>query len=146
MVSGQRILSHQRDVARHCRKRDIGEDGLPSEDAYLIRADRGESFLSTNWCEYFHLSDRQTQIDGVITSLRAKRTVRSGEFIVILNVGVAITSCASCLGVTLQFTVLGEPGDPSHTGIFGYTEVNNAGIALVLASSVNVCDVHRVQT
>ena len=43
--------------------------------------------------------------------------------------------------MALRFVVLGESHDPSHTGIYGYTE-HNAKTAAVLAKSVNPDEVY----
>ena len=78
--------------------------------------------------------------------MRVKRTVQRGEFIAVLNIGSATVSCNSHLGIDLQFITQGGIDDPSHTGIFGYTDDDNAKVALELAKSVNPSDVYRVET
>lgn len=102
-------------VARYCRPRDISH-GRISRDAFLLRT--GEQFLSVNWLEHFHESDRTIQISGVRNALSGKgfRVNRHGR-LAVLNVGAAIRRVSD---MPLRFVPLGTPGDPSHTGIFGY--------------------------
>ena len=138
----QRELLPSHTVARYCRKRDIAEDGIPMEGAFRLR--ENERYLSTNWLEYFHRADRSFQIACVIQSLSAKgRTVVNSASFAMLNVGAAIVVCKSRLGLDLQFVTLGEPDDPSHTGIYGYIE-HNAKAATVLAKSVDPNEVYPV--
>ena len=61
-----------------------------------------------------------------------------------MTVGTVIDSCKTSLGIGLQFWVLGELEDPSHTGIFGDLENYEARIAHTLAMSVGEDNVHRV--
>ena len=143
MVNWQGELESHNSVARHCRRRDVGNDGVPPPDVFLVRD--GEPYLSTNWCEYFHPSDRRVQVDGIVDSLRKKRTVKRGDGIIVLRVGPAIDACRTSLDIDLQFWVLGEFDDPSHTGIFGLFDEYKARIAHTLAMSVNEHDVHPVE-
>lgn len=137
----QQELSHNHNVARHCRKRDIGEDGTPMDGAFLLRAD--EPYLSTNWLEHFHPSDRHLQLNGVLQSLRGKRNVANNAFLSVLNVGIAVSACQKQLKLELRFVLLRESCDPSHTGIYGYAG-HNAKTAAVLAKSVNLDEVYPV--
>ena len=131
-------------VARHCRRRDIAADGLIEEGAFRLRP--GEEYLSTNWLEYFHDADRQSQIAGVRQALADKgfRVSRSASFAV-LNVGVAAAQCRNTLNLDIQFIALGEAHDPSHTGIFGYT-AQSATVAALLAASVDPNEVYPAAT
>ena len=91
-------------------------DGVPLADAFILRV--GERFLSANWLEHFHPSDRQSQISGVRNALESKgfRISSNGRFAV-LNVGVTTQQIDSA---RLRFVLLGQARDPSHTGVFGY--------------------------
>lgn len=129
-------LPERHHVARYCRARDM-VNGLPQENAFRLRS--GEEYLSTNWLEHFHGSDRQVQIAGVRTALTGKGfQIRPGTAFAILNVGAATTACKADLNVDIQFTVLGESHDPSHTGIFGYTaeDTDTAAVLAKLAREV----------
>ena len=93
----------------------------------------GEAFLSTNWLEHFHPSDRQLQVSGVCRTLEGKgfRVNPNGGFAV-LNVGVATQAVSSA---RLNFVLLGQTSDLSHVGVFGIPG-DHADIAVALAKSV----------
>ena len=124
-----RNLSDDHNVARYCSPRNI-VDGIPIPEAFKLRI--GETFLSANWLEYFHLTDRHLQLAGIRQTLQSKgfRLNRNGGF-AILNVG-SVTLAAS--DVELRFVLLGQPNDPSHTGIFNIP--NDSDIAVVMAKAV----------
>ena len=109
------------------------------DSAFELRL--GEEYLSTNWLEYFHGSDRDIQISGVKQALADKsfRIGRSSRFAV-LNVGVSVAACSDILNLNIQFIALGEAHDPSHTGIYGCADSVRA--AAVLAQSVNPNEIH----
>ena len=125
-----RSLSFEHNVARYCGPRNI-VNGRPLPEAFTLRA--GESFLSTNWLEHFHPSDRQVQVSGVRRTLEGKgfRVNRNGGFAV-LNVGVAVESVSVA---SLNFVLLEQGSDPSHVGVFGIPG-DHADIALSLAKAV----------
>lgn len=137
---GRRPLTDSHHVARYCRPRHIGSDGQPVPTAFLIRS--GETYLSTNWLERFHNSDRQTQIAGVRQALADKgfRVSRAGMFAV-LNVGAAVNACKTALDLDITVIALGESHDPSHAGIFGYTEYDT-NAADLLAKSVSPKEIY----
>ena len=125
-----RELSYEDNVVRYCAPRNI-VDGMPIPEAFKLRS--GEDFLSTNWLEYFHPSDRQLQISGVQRTLEDKgfRVNRNGGFAV-LNVE---TTSQRINNTRLNFVLLGQTSDPSHTGVFGIPE-DDADIAIAIAKSV----------
>lgn len=91
-----------------------------------------EEYLSTNWLEYFHDSDRQSQIVGVHQALTDKgfRVSPTGSFAV-LNVGSTVPTVRQARDLKIRFVNFGEPHDPSHTGIFGYNaEDTDTAVAL----------------
>ena len=134
----ERLAEHHH-IARHCRARDIA-NGMPRENAFRLRP--GEAYLSTNWPEYFHDSDRLAQIVSVRQALADKgfRVSRTGVFAV-LNVGAAVSACKMGRNLDVAIVALGEAHDPSHSGIFGYTEYDT-DIAALLAASVRLDEVH----
>ena len=139
----QHELSSDDHVVRHGRPRDIVSPGVLSSNAFLLRND--EPFLSTNWVEYFHPSDRGIQILAVRDSLIAKdRTVKPNDLFIVLNVGVATNSCKARLGLDLRFVTLGEPDDPSHTGIYGIVS-NLVNVASELAASVKPDEIYTAR-
>ena len=102
----------------------------------------GETYLSTNWLEYFDPVNRSRQIDGVRQTLVDKgRTVARSAYFAVLNVGLSIEMCQQESNLPVQFINLGESRDPSHTGIFGL--VNTPSLAAhTLAESVNPNEVY----
>ena len=80
-------------------------------------------YLSTAWLEYFHSTDRDVQMRGVAEALDAKLTLRPSGRIGVLNVGDAIQACQQQSRINIEVWLLGESDDPSHTGIYGYTDV-----------------------
>ncbi len=138
-VGPQEQLPNHHHVARHCRARDMA-DGIPRENAFRLR--QGEEFLSTNWLEHFHGSDRQVQIAGAQQALTDKGfRIRRNAAFAVLNVGAAMTACQSELNVNIRIAALGESRDPSHTGIFGYS-ANDTDVAAVLARQVKLEEVY----
>ena len=133
-----RLLGHHH-VARHCRARDM-VNGVPQENAFRLRP--GEEYLSTNWLEYFHDTARQSQISGVRQALAGKGfRVRRNAAFAVLNVGGAIAACKSDLNLDIHIIALGESHDPSHAGIFGYTE-DDTDVAALLARQVSLGEVY----
>ena len=131
-------LRFQHHVARYCRPRWV-VNGIVSRDAFLLR--EGEPFLSTNWLEYFHHSDRGVQISGVRAALAGKNfNIHPNGGFTVLNVGVATYLVWHFQRIPLEFRTLGQPGDLSHTGIFGYGHSNidpkSNDVAQSLAASV----------
>ncbi len=137
---GHRALEDSHHVARYCRPRDIGNDGRPVPAAFYLRS--GEEYLSTNWLEVFHDSERSLQIAGVLQALSDKgfRVSRNSAFAT-LNVGTTIAQCRNDLNVDIQSVALGESHDPSHTGIYGYV-AQNSEVAELLASLVSPQEVY----
>lgn len=140
----QRELSSSHSVARYCSKRRLGDDGLPLEEAFRLRVD--EVYVSTNWLECFHNSDRPFQIDCVRQSLIAKGfSVRPSARFAVLNVGTATAVCKNSLNLDIKFVLLDELDDPSHTGIYGLdlADDETQGLAAqVLAQSVLPAEVY----
>ena len=147
MVQGEPnhgALGPEQHVARYCRPRSIRADGTLAPAAFRLRP--GEEYLSTNWLEYFHDSHRLLQIVGVRQALVDKGfRVRPNASFAVLNVGAAVARCRSTLKFDIQFIALGEPHDPSHTGIFGYT-AQNAAVAALLAELVSPGEVYPAAT
>ena len=100
-------------VARHSRPRALLSDGSPARAAFMLRP--GEEYLSANWLEYFHQSDRTVQIAGVRRALVGKGfQLRRNARLAVLNAGTAAAAGHSALGITLRFVALDETTDPSH--------------------------------
>ena len=104
-----------------------------------------EDFFSTAWLEYFHRSDRCVQIEGVARAFDAKLTLRRSGRICVLNVGKAVLECREKIGVDIEIWLLGEADDPSHTGIFGYKDIETEpDTTEILARLVGIDDVYPV--
>ncbi len=139
----QRRLRPNQNVARQCRPRDIDQFDRPSANAFRLRSDK-EYYLSTNWLEYFHISDRSIQLPAIRQSLIDKhRTVKGNDYFVILNVEMAEVACKEVLGINLCFISFGGSIDPSHTGIYGMAS-DSANAAAELADTVMSSEVHKV--
>ncbi len=131
--NGNRDLSPDHHVARYCRPRDIA-NGIPRENAFVLRPN--EAYLSTNWLEHCHESNRSIQVSGVHRALTGKgfRITSSGAFAV-LNAGATAAACREERSLAIRLIRLGESRDPSHTGIYGY-EAGDTDTARTLAQSV----------
>ena len=128
--TGNIELLPDHNLARYCRPRNIA-GGVLSSDAFTLRD--GERFLSTNWLEYFHDTDRAIQMSGVRASLAGKGfDIRPGGGFAVVNIQLANQSVTR---VQLRFLLLGQRNDPSHAGIFGYT-ASDIDVAGDLAESV----------
>lgn len=104
-------------------------------------------YLSTAWLEYFHSTDRDVQMRGVAEALDAKLTLRPSGRIGVLNVGEAIQACQQQSRVNIEVWLLDESDDPSHTGIYGYKDVQfNLDPPAVLSRLVKSQDIFRVPT
>ena len=68
-------------------------------------------------------------------------SVRRTAFFVVLNVGTTVDLSRAELNQELRFVNLGEPHDPSHTGIYGMI-ANDTRAARLLAASVNQNEVY----
>ena len=114
------------------------------EEAFLLRPN--EEYVSTNWLEHFHSSDRLFQLTGVRQTLRDKgRDVRPSGSLVVLNVGASVAECSSKLNLDITFTVLGQSDDPSHTGIYGLEPLiddDRRNASGAMARTVTASEVH----
>ena len=137
--SGYGELPDSDSVARYCRPRTLLSNGRPARAAFMLRP--GEEYLSANWLEYFHAADRPAQLAGVRRALAGKgfRMSRAARFAV-LNVGAAVSSCQETLDTPIRFIALGDPRDPSHTGIYG--SAAHSAAAALLAATVAASDLY----
>ena len=104
----QRQLSSYHNVARYCRPKSLRPtDGLPSRDAFLLRP--REEYLSTNWLEYFHESERDVQLGNVRNLLSVKLAIASNGRLAVLNAGVAVALCQGKEQVDVRFFHSGRP-------------------------------------
>ncbi len=128
--TGNIELLPEHNLARYCRPRMVS-GGILSSDAFILRGE--ERFLSTNWLEYFHDTDRGIQMSGVRASLADKGfDIRPGGRFAVINIRLANQFVTR---VQLRFLLLGQRNDPSHAGIFGYT-TSDIDVAGDLSESV----------
>ena len=127
-------------VARYCKPSTIDESGLPMASAFAMR--HGEDHLSVNWLEYFD-SRTGVAIYRVREALAAKsfRLGQGGRF-ALQNVGTIKTAVKRHLGRSLHINHLPSKDDPSHAGVFGYTEVDFM-VAAEMRALVGPTDVRR---
>ena len=113
-------LLPEHSVARYCRPTYDVKAESSSSDAFILRLD--EQFLSTNWLEYFHDSDRQVQMfrcktlplpTRALTSISVNGRFASSER--------RLLKSAAFNDVELRFVLLGQASDPSHVGIYSDT-------------------------
>ena len=105
--------------AHYCSPRQIDDDGRPAAHAFLPR--ESEEYLSANWLEYFGVP-RAAAIECVRDALGKKNfTLRRSGRLAVLNVGTAKKAARDAGNETLCVDHQPEEGDPSHSGIGGYT-------------------------
>lgn len=103
-------------ITRWCRAATIGEDGLPTSDAFILRP--GEN-LSVNWLEYFSSSSK-IALKGVREKLRSKfNKISPKSKLAKLNAGDvrAVENKNNCCLEVNRFPAC---NDKSHSEIAGY--------------------------
>jgi len=108
-------LPDQDHISRYCAPK-TAPDGQPTGASFMLRQD--QKFLSVNWMEYFGDIDIDAQINKIREYIELSLAA-SGLFAV-LNVGEIIDQVQR--NSERQLAVLYEPtpGDPSHSGVYGY--------------------------
>ena len=129
MIGG--ILSDSEHIARYCRAGDVS-GGVVQSTAFELR--EADSYLSVSLLEYFNCS-----IDTAINAVRfvsGAKPVRGGRFLV-LTIGDAKDAVVRGGGTSPSVLGRPTPGDPSHCGLFGYTndDLQVLNELLVLARS-----------
>ena len=75
------------------------------------------------------------------------RTVSRNAYFVALNVGTSVVVCRSKLDLDIWFATVGQPDDPSHTGIYGMEDLTieeKTAVAAALAKSVMRDEVYSI--
>ena len=108
-------LPDQDHISSYCAPK-TAPDGQPTGASFMLRQD--QKFLSVNWMEYFGDIDIDAQINKIREYIELSLAA-SGLFAV-LNVGEIIDQVQR--NSERQLAVLYEPtpGDPSHSGVYGY--------------------------
>ncbi|HUU53065.1 MAG TPA: hypothetical protein VMW44_00325 [Candidatus Bathyarchaeia archaeon] len=108
-------LPDQDHISRYCAPK-TAPDGQPTGASFMLRQD--QKFLSVNWMEYFG----DIGIDAQINKIREyiELSLAASGLFAVLNVGEIIDQVQR--NSERQLAVLYEPtpGDPSHSGVYGY--------------------------
>ncbi|MCI0558233.1 MAG: hypothetical protein MN733_07035 [Nitrososphaera sp.] len=105
-------------ISRYCGGSQVNEDGTINGVAFRVRL--GDEFLSVNWLEFLHLSNRDAEIQEIRRVLNSKLHFGAAARIALLNVRELLqyVSTESPDRRNLQVRHEPEPDDPSHSGIF----------------------------
>jgi hypothetical protein len=134
-MKGDRIPS-QHHVSRYCTKKGLSEEsGMPTGAAFMIRRDRGETYLSVNWLEFFAVLNKDQQVHEVRTIFAAKMKGGIGAQAKFCIARVRdIEQCFPSSADEIKVLHEPEPFDPSHAGIFGF-DSNEGDMLLAVALS-----------
>jgi hypothetical protein len=122
-------------VAHYCGGSTIQEDGDISAAAFMLR--RNEEYLSVNWLECLAIADRSAQIRNLQGVYASKLQVGAAARITVLSVGSLRAKVQQESPDQRTLSVQHEPeeNDPSHSGIFGFTQDDEI-VAELLAQAV----------
>ncbi|MDA2933375.1 hypothetical protein MYX82_03425 [Acidobacteria bacterium AH-259-D05] len=121
-------------VSRYCGGSHVQDDEVDGS-AFMLR--EKEEYLSVNWLECLHNSDRNRQIHDLRRVLEGKGfSLGKTAIIAVLNVDEVIDHVQQTVNRTIDVLHEPEPEDPSHSGVFGYT-VEDHLIADLIAETVN---------
>lgn len=114
-------------VARYCKPSQIGSSGAIRGEAFGLRKEKNEEYLSCNWLEYLKKPDRSAEIREVCRVLRNKKfTLKNNGRIAVLNVGEVILHVKEILSIPLSILHMGGKEDPSYSGIYGLKDETTA--------------------
>lgn len=122
-------------VARHVPpgKQDGDEASM---DAFTLRLDADEDFLSVDWLEKSGQTALVDQLKHVVIQLAGRRrTVKPSDRLARLNVGNSKAVVDSMCEVAIDFLYLGKGGTDTYSGIYGIPldPHSNEKVALQLA-------------
>jgi len=125
-------------VARYCSPSKIGKGKIQATAFHLkISRTPPEDYLSVNWLEHLHATDRLEQIAALKPSLKAKLPhLNNSAKIAVLNVGTAKTIAADVVALALSVKHIGHRADISYSGIWGPSEMDHEVVAQLLAEVV----------
>lgn len=106
-------------VSRYCAPKTLDAGELQAS-AFMLRRQKGETYLSVNWLEYLSQGHISQQITAVRRVFKQKftRVPTTAQFAV-LNVGRSQDHVADAAGHQLETLHEPEADDDSHSGIFG---------------------------
>lgn len=132
-VNGHDNIPDEHHVARYCRPKCVQDDQI-LPDAFKLRPT--DTYVSSNWMEYFKEKEISKRIDGVRKALQdGGFTLRPNGRFARLNVGNAKSSINN-----LRIKHVPECHHPSHAGIYTNRDTNGS-VALKLANIIQPEDV-----
>jgi hypothetical protein len=153
-------LSPDWEVIRHCRVRDVDVEAnpnLPTASASAFELRPNEPYLSVNCPNVFAaLPDRTARLQRILKDLRTKpdvREVKSSHWFAGLSVRDIMGIICQSTGERFRVELEQEPGDDSHSGIYGQSgatdDEERMALQTALAASFNgaavrVSDLERV--
>ena len=108
-------LPKQNHISRYCPPK-TAQDGQPTGASFMLRP--SHKSLSVNWMEFFGAIGMDAQINKIRECIELSLAA-TGLFAV-LNVGEIIDQVQSNSETRPAILCDPTPGDPSHSGIYGY--------------------------
>lgn len=133
-----KALCDESHVARYCPFSRL-KDGRPEPAAFELRND--ESFLSSNWIEYFGMSDLENGMKKVRDEFQKHHSMTKKGRFAVLNVGDAKKTIEIEHGTELRIEDLQEEDYPSHAGIW-FLQEDNLVISTILSEMVRPHNIH----
>jgi hypothetical protein len=131
----QKVIPDTDHVVRHCPPKKC-EATIASPDAFLLRLEIEEEYLSTQWLEKSGEKDLIEQLRAAERSLSKRRSLKRSDRFARLHVGTATQNVSNHCNVALEFRWLGKRKD-LYSGVFGIPQDArvNEKIALQLSDS-----------
>ncbi len=137
-------IDENQHVSRYCKPLCVDPSGLPLGCAFELRSN--EEYLSVNWLGFYNESDLYKSLDCVRKVFQKKgfSTAKSGRYVVLqvskIKSLLSILSSKEC-----RVEHLPSQNDPSHAGIFGYSESDKT-IALRISELATHEDIHPTRS
>lgn len=131
-------------IARLCMPKHV-PDGQIQATAFLLRSD--EDGLSVNWLEFLDCSSRESEIDEIRRTYKAKLDIKPGAKIAVLNVGEVREKVLTGSKDNRNLAVLHNPeiNDQSHSEIYNLRN-DNEWIAELILETVTVRNSYSART
>lgn len=106
-------------IARHITPGKCHGDEA-SIDAFTLRLDKDEDYLSVDWLEKSGKTQLEEQIAHVVAQIVArKRTIKASHRLARLNVGASKELVSSICGIALDVLYLGNSNTDTYSGVYG---------------------------